>query len=163
MMVIEDESGLGFSTPLWEFPLWFSGERIWLVSMRTQVQSLASLSGLKISIAVSCGVGHRHAWDLALLWLWGGPAAVAPIRCLASETPHAEGAALKRSKTKKTTNQPKKNLFGHIPSEGAEIGELWLIKSYMGLSFSGAKYFRTHNSNQAPMFPFISEYKQIKG
>ena len=27
---------------------------------------------------MSCGVGHRHSSDLALLWLW--PAAVAPIR-----------------------------------------------------------------------------------
>ena len=25
------------------------------------------------SIAVSCGVGRRHSWDPALLWLWHRP------------------------------------------------------------------------------------------
>ena len=34
--------------------------------------------------------------DLALLWLWHRPAATAPIRPLAWETPHAVGVALKR-------------------------------------------------------------------
>ena len=24
-----------------------------------------------LGVAVSCGVGHRPGWDLALLWLWG--------------------------------------------------------------------------------------------
>ena len=32
----------------WEFQLWLSGLQTWLVSMRTHVQSLASLSGLRI-------------------------------------------------------------------------------------------------------------------
>ena len=36
---------------------------------------------------MSCGVGHRHGSNLALLWLWCGPAAVAPIQPLAWE-PH---------------------------------------------------------------------------
>ena len=49
-------------------------------------------------IAVSCGVGRRHGLDLALLWLWRRLAAVAPIRPLAREPPHAVGAALKRQK-----------------------------------------------------------------
>ena len=31
----------------WEFPLWLSGLRVELLSMRMQVGSLASLSGLK--------------------------------------------------------------------------------------------------------------------
>ena len=30
------------------------------------------------AIAMSCGVGHRHSLDLALLWLWCRLAAVAP-------------------------------------------------------------------------------------
>ena len=38
-------------------------------------------------IAVSCGVGHRHGWDLALLWPWHRLAAVAPIQPLAWERP----------------------------------------------------------------------------
>ena len=43
---------------------------------------------------VSCDVGHRHASDIMLLWLWCRLAAVAPIRLLAWELPYAAGAAL---------------------------------------------------------------------
>ena len=42
---------------------------------------------------MSCGVGHRRGLDLALLWLWRRPAAIALIRSLAWEPPYAEGAA----------------------------------------------------------------------
>jgi len=49
-------------------------------------------------VAVSCGVGHRHGLDLALLWLWCRPAAVAPIRPLAWEPPYAMGVALKKER-----------------------------------------------------------------
>ena len=35
-----------------------------------QVQSLTLLSGLKIRIAVSCGIGCRCGSDPALMWLW---------------------------------------------------------------------------------------------
>ena len=34
------------------------------------VQSLASLSGLRIGLAMSCGVGRRCGSDPVLLWLW---------------------------------------------------------------------------------------------
>ena len=47
--------------------------------MRMQVRSLAPLSGLRISIAVSCGVGGKRSSDPKLLWLWHGHAAVAQI------------------------------------------------------------------------------------
>ena len=43
-------------------------KRIWLGTMRLQVWSLASLSGLRIGAAVSCGEGRRHGLNLALLW-----------------------------------------------------------------------------------------------
>ena len=46
-------------------------------------------------IATSCGVVCRCGSDLALLWLWHRPAAVAPVRPLAGEPPYATGAALK--------------------------------------------------------------------
>ena len=49
-------------------------------------------------MAVSCGVGRRHGWDLVWLWLWCGLAAAAPIRPLAWEPPYAAGAALKKKK-----------------------------------------------------------------
>ena len=54
---------------------------------------------------MSCGVGHRHGLDLALLWLQYRPSAAAPIPPLAWELPYAAGAALKskpKTKTKKT-------------------------------------------------------------
>ena len=76
-------------------------EKIQLVSMRTQVRYLALLSGLRICIAASCGVGCRHGSDLALLWLRCRPAATALIGPLAREPPYAAGAALKGQKTKK--------------------------------------------------------------
>ena len=47
---------------------------------------------------MSCGVGHRPGLDLALLWLWYRPAAVAAIRPLAWEPPCAPGVAHKRQK-----------------------------------------------------------------
>ena len=68
--------------------------------MRLRVQSLASLNGLRTSIAVSCGVGLRCGLDTVLLWLWCRPAPVAPIQPLAWEHPHA-GVALKRKRKKK--------------------------------------------------------------
>ena len=50
---------------------------------------------------MSCGVGHRYGWDLALLWLWCRPAAVAPIEPLAWELQYATGMALKKKKKDK--------------------------------------------------------------
>ena len=76
--------------------------------MRLQVRSLALLSGLRIQLAVSCGVGHRHVCDLALQWLWHRPAAVAPIQPLAWAPPCAPGAALKSKKKKKIEMKGKK-------------------------------------------------------
>ena len=45
---------------------------------------------------MGCGVGRRHISDLALLWLWCRPAAVAPIRPLAWESLHDVDAAKKK-------------------------------------------------------------------
>jgi len=50
---------------------------------------------------MSCGVGHRHGSDPALLWLWHRLAATTPIRPLAWEPPYAAGAALEKAKKKK--------------------------------------------------------------
>ena len=69
--------------------------------MRMQIQSLASLSGLRVHVAVSCGVSHRHGSDLVLLWLWHRPAATALIGPLAWELPHTWGMALKIKKKKR--------------------------------------------------------------
>ena len=47
---------------------------------------------------MSCGVGHRHGYDLALLRLWHRPVATALIESLAWEPPYSVGVALKRKK-----------------------------------------------------------------
>ena len=60
-------------------------------------------------IAVSCGVGRRFGLDLAVLWLWCRPAAVAPIQPLAWELTCVTGMALKKAKTK-TKNQKKPSM-----------------------------------------------------
>ena len=68
--------------------------------MRTQVQSLALLSGLMIWHC--CELWCRlQTLDLALLWLWCRPSPTALIRSLAWESLYAVGAALKRQKKKK--------------------------------------------------------------
>ena len=85
------------------------GKQIQLGTMRLQVQSLASLRGLRIRIAMSCGVGRRHGSDLVLLWLWHRLATIAPIRPLAWELPYALSVALE--KTKKKKKKKKKLLF----------------------------------------------------
>ena len=50
---------------------------------------------------MSCGVGHRHGLDPALLLLWHRLAAVALIRPLAWEIPHATSCGPKKAKKKK--------------------------------------------------------------
>ena len=54
---------------------------------------------------MSCGVGGRRGWDLALLWLWCRPVAIAPIRPLTWEPPCAVGEALKRQINKQTSEK----------------------------------------------------------
>ena len=44
---------------------------------------------------MSCGVGRRHGFDPALLWLWLRQASTALIELLAWEPPYAMGVALK--------------------------------------------------------------------
>ena len=80
--------------------------------MRTKVQSLVSLSGLRkgANVAVNCGVDRRRGSDPTLLWLWLRPAAVALIRPLAWESPYAGGVALKIKKKKK--RKVYRNYFG---------------------------------------------------
>ena len=82
-------------------PIVAQQKRIRLASVRIQVPSLASLSGLRIQRCMSCGVGHRCGSDLT--WLWHRPASTALIRPhpLAWEPQYAAGTALKRKKKKK--------------------------------------------------------------
>ena len=49
---------------------------------------------------MSCGVGRRWGLDLALLWLWRRPAAIALIRPLVWEPPFAVRVVLKKKRTR---------------------------------------------------------------
>ena len=79
-------------------------------------------------VAMSCGVGQRRSSDLALLWLWRRPAAVAPIGPLAWELPYAAGVALKKTNKK---NPPQINVLPCAES---------LIHKY-GHTFNNNNYF----------------------
>ena len=76
----------------------------WLTNPARNHEVSGSIPGLDQWVkdpAVSCGVGHRHGSNLALLWLWCRLAAAAPIGPLAWEPPYAAGAALEKAKKKK--------------------------------------------------------------
>ena len=62
---------------------------------------------------MSCGVGHRHGSDLALLCLWHRLEAAALTGPLARELPYASGAALKKGK-----KQTKRINYSFTISEG---------------------------------------------
>ena len=72
---------------------------------------------------MSCGVGHRHGLDLALLWLWRRLAATVPISPLAWEPPYATGVALKSKKKKQKKN--------HKIKKGGHPGELVGLVMYL--------------------------------
>ena len=74
---------------------------IWLVSVRTQVWSLASISGLRTWHCGELWCRSRHSSDPTWLRLWHRPAAIAPIWPLAWESPYAAGVVLKDKKKKK--------------------------------------------------------------
>ena len=80
----------------WGVPIMALQKPIWLVSMRTQVQTLALFSGLRIWCC--CDLFCRLQMQLrsGLLWLWCRPAATALIWLLTWELPYAVSAALKR-------------------------------------------------------------------
>ena len=61
---------------------------------------------------MSCGVGHRHGSDLAMLWLWRRLAATAPIQCPTWEHPYATGVAPKSGGRGGVKKKKKRNLSG---------------------------------------------------
>ena len=90
--------------------------------MRFRIRSLALLSGLRIWHCHECDVGCRHGSDLALLWLWRRPAAVALIRPLDWEPLYTAGEALEKDKNKKEKK-------GEIGSQKAH-GKMLNITNY---------------------------------
>ena len=78
---------------------------------------------------MSHGVGHKHSSDLAFLWLWFRPAAVAPIRPLSWEFPYASGVALKKPKKKKMFLGNERLVHGYMVMENEPIGRKRLMKT----------------------------------
>ena len=70
--------------------------------MRTQVRSLALISGLRFWCCHELWCRSQMWLDLALLWLWDRLATVDLIRLLAWELLYATGVVLKSKKTPKT-------------------------------------------------------------
>ena len=97
-----------------KFQLWLSDFRTQLVSMRTWVPSLALLSGLRIWVALSYGVGHRCGSNPALPWLCRKLAVAAPIWRLAWKLSCVTDAVLKKKKKEK---KRKKRKFYYKPEE----------------------------------------------
>ena len=93
---------------LWGVPIMAQWKKIWLVSMWTEVPSVAFLSRLRILCCLELCVSPRHGSDLALLWLWHRSEDTAPIRPLAWKPPYAVDAGLKRQKKKKERKREKR-------------------------------------------------------
>ena len=71
-----------------------------------------------VGIAVSCDVGRRFSSDLALLWLWCRPAAVAPTQPLAWELPYAGGYSPKKQKKEENIKVIKITRLRRDPNTG---------------------------------------------
>ena len=61
---------------------------------------------------MSYDVVGRNGSDLALLWLWHRPTAIALIRLLAWESPCAAGVTVKREKKKKERDRRDRKVRG---------------------------------------------------
>ena len=138
-----------------------------LVSMRMRVQSLASISGLRIWHCCSCGVGCRCSLDPVLLWLWRRPVATAPIGPLAWEPPYASGAAQENGK--KTKRQKKKKFAWKDTGFGASLVTAsishakfpllpLLIRVFQGAP-AVAQWKRTWPAATAPIRPLAWEFQ----
>ena len=89
-------------------PIMAKGKQIWLITMRMQVQSLASLSGLRIWGCHELGVGCRCSLDLVR------PVATASIWSLAWEFPYATDVALKRQTNKQTKGMREESILVYV-------------------------------------------------
>ena len=82
-----------------EFPLWLRRKESDWYPWGRGFDPWPCSVGCRSSVAMGCGMGRRCGLDLALLWLWCRPAAVAPLQPLTWEPPYV-GAALKDKKKK---------------------------------------------------------------
>ena len=80
---------------------------------------MASLSGLRICVAVSHGIGCSYDLDLVLLWLWHRPGGTAPIQPLSWKPPYAMGLPLKEKKRER--EREIKYLVINLPKETEDL------------------------------------------
>ena len=75
---------------------------------------------------MSCGAGHRHGLDLALLWLWYRLAAAAAIQPLTWEPPHTAGVAIKakQNKTNKKLVKVSHSKRNHLKKDNLQNGSV---------------------------------------
>ena len=102
--------------------------------MRFRVQTLASLSGLRIWGCYELWCSHRCGSDPVLLWLWRRLVPTAPIRPLTWESPYAVGVALKKAKRqkKKDLNVKAKNNKTSRKNIGEDIYYFGVGKYFLG-------------------------------
>ena len=130
---------------LWGVSVMAQWQGTQLVSMRTQVRSLASLCGLSIW---HCGIGRRRGSDLVVLWLWCRLAAADLIPPLAWELSYALHETLKRP-------TPPAKAFG---STSTLIPQTFLcLFKHQGLNLYPSGYYLgslllSHNRNSSPGF-----------
>ena len=86
-------------------------KRIQLRTMRLQVQPLAPLRGLRTQCCHEHSVVHRRSLDLAWLWLWHRPAAVAPVQPPSLGTSICCGCSPKKTKKKKKSKDSTQKLL----------------------------------------------------
>ena len=96
--------------------------------MRMRVQSLASLSGLRIWRCCELGVGCGS--DPALLWLWYWPVATAPIGPLAWEPPYAARVALAKAKRQKKKKKRLLQCLGYCKQCCSECRDACIFVNY---------------------------------
>ena len=88
-----------------------------------EVWSLALLSGLGPSVAMSCGVGRRCDSDLALLWLWCRPAATTPIQPLNWHSQMKWNITTDPGDAKRITKECYEQLYMHKLDNFDEMGQ----------------------------------------
>ena len=110
--------------------------------MRTQVRSLASLSGLRIRRCRGLGCRLQMWLDLASLWLWCRLAAVAPHLALSLETSICHECSPKKTKKQKKKQKKKQSILSYSIWGIYLIGTLHLLLLRYSLACSPAAFRR---------------------